>query len=140
MPGQGPDNSTMRPKYIHPVGISCKAKFVSNNQHPYTGIFKGADNMLIRFSLSIPPTMDPPQVTTSCGFKIFRDHMYSANIFGLYSLEGQTSFNVFEHDLSNHVPHIGPNAVDFLKKLVKFFTEASYYPAFTGVYDAAKYD
>lgn len=39
-----------RVKYIHSVAAHGKVKFVSTKNHPYTGIFKGADHGIIRLS------------------------------------------------------------------------------------------
>ena len=39
-----------RTKYIHSVGVVSKCKFVSTGDHPFTGIFEGADYGFCRLS------------------------------------------------------------------------------------------
>jgi hypothetical protein len=39
-----------RTKYIHSVGAIGKCSFVSTGDHPYTGIFEGADYGFCRLS------------------------------------------------------------------------------------------
>ena len=59
----------------------------------------------------------------------------------MYSLEGQESFNFFEHDFTNHVPDINPATADFATKaLVKTFKSASAWPTMLGLKDTASYD
>ena len=48
----------LRTKYIHSVGVVGKVKFVSNGQHPYTGIFEGADYGLATMSSAKQPSKD----------------------------------------------------------------------------------
>jgi hypothetical protein len=40
----------IRQKYTHQVGCVGKVKFVSKNNHPYTGVYKGADSGIVRLS------------------------------------------------------------------------------------------
>jgi len=47
-----------RTKFIHAVGATGKVRFVSNGNHPYTGIFKGADQGIVRFSSAAEPGED----------------------------------------------------------------------------------
>lgn len=46
---------TLRPKLIHTVGLTANVAFKSNGKHPFTGIFKGADNGILRLSLAGQP-------------------------------------------------------------------------------------
>jgi len=50
MPGQGIFDTEVRPKLIHSVGLVAEGSFISNGQHNYTGVFKGADNIILRIS------------------------------------------------------------------------------------------
>lgn len=43
-----------RNKYVHSVGVVGHFKFTSTKTHPYTGIFKGIKNGIIRASLAAP--------------------------------------------------------------------------------------
>jgi len=85
-------------------------------------------------------TLSPPNVTPGLTLKFMRDGVKSANIFAMISLEGQSSFNLFEHDLTNHVPNIGPNAIFALKALAAKFKTASNWPTMIGLKDCADFD
>lgn len=50
MPGEGPFNMLTRPKLIHTVGLTAGITFESTGDHAYTGIFKGVDFGICRFS------------------------------------------------------------------------------------------
>jgi len=72
--------------------------------------------------------------------KFLRSYVPSANVFAMYSLIGQPSFNFFKHDLSSHVPELpsdGPLPIQLLRKK---FLSASDYPPFTGLSELARYD
>lgn len=40
----------VRGKWIHSMGVHGQVRFVTDGDHPYTGIFKGADFGIIRLS------------------------------------------------------------------------------------------
>jgi len=42
--------SAPKKKLIHQQGGVGKAKFISNGNHDYTGVLKGSENAIIRFS------------------------------------------------------------------------------------------
>ncbi len=66
--------------------------------------------------------------------KFFRDGIKSSNFMAMYSLEGQQSFNFFAHDLTNHVPELGPSAPFKLKQLRNSFKAASDWPTMCKFY------
>jgi len=45
-----------RTKYIHSVGTVGKVKFVSSGNHPFTGVWEGAQHGLIRLSSAAEPS------------------------------------------------------------------------------------
>ena len=45
-----------RTKYIHSVGTVGKVKFVSSGNHPFTGVWEGAQHGLIRLSSAAKPS------------------------------------------------------------------------------------
>lgn len=111
---------TKRPKLIHSLGMTAEFEFKSNGNHPYTGIFKGADNGILRFSLAAKP--DDNVIIPAFAFKFFRDGMESANLFTMYGLTGQQNdSNVFAHDMTSHIPMINSKAPTALKLLSKSF-------------------
>lgn len=66
--------------------------------------------------------------------------MPSANYVAMYALDGQKSFNMFEHDFTNHVPDLGPGAETPLKMLKKAFEYASKWPSLVGLRDTGSFD
>lgn len=72
----------------HAVGSIASGKFVSNGQHPYTGIFRGADNVIIRMSNAGEASFNPPNANPGLAMKVLRDGVNSANILAIYSLLG----------------------------------------------------
>lgn len=88
-----------RIKALHPFGSVAQVKFVSSDNHPYTGLFKGATG-LARISLAGPPFLIG--VTPGLAIKFFIRGQPSANIHVMHSLDGQgANHNVFAHPFSN---------------------------------------
>ena len=107
-----------RTKYIHSVGAHGKVTLNSFGNHPFTGIFQGADKGIVRLSSAAKPekgTKAP--LGPGMGLKFLRDGMDSANLVAMYSVNGQPSeWNFFEHEFKNHIaPASGAalNAVAF---------------------------
>lgn len=131
-----------RPKLIHSIGVVADAvwKVVPNSQG-YTGVFaSGCDNMYIRLSLAKTPTTGTGGYTPGLSVKCLRNGVPSGNIFAMYSLQGQDSWNFFAHDLTNHVPDLSNNAGFLLKELRATFAKASNWPVMIGVSDLAILD
>jgi hypothetical protein len=130
-----------RTKLAHAQGSVAMVEWVSNGLHNYTGLFQGARSGLIRLSLGGPPTVDPanPAMVPGFGLKFLRSGLSATNLFGLYALGGQPSFNFFEHDLTNHVPDLGTDASYVLRKVRDIFAQASAWPTMLGVSDFASY-
>lgn len=141
MPDQSLFDLEKRPKLIHSVGAVCNAQWKSTGDHPYTGVFQGSNNGFLRFSLAAAPVYDPPNTIPGISYKALRDGVESANLFAMYSLLGQSSFNFFEHDLTNHAPEMNLTTVDFAQRqLYKHFKTASEWPTLLGLSAMAKYD
>lgn len=70
------------------------------------------------------------------GVKFLRDGVDSANFVSMYSVDGQDSFNFFEHDWSNHIPD--PHDIT-LKPLEARFGTATKWIQTVGLSDMAKY-
>jgi len=58
----------------------------------------------------------------------------------MYALDGQKSFNMFEHDWTNHVPDLAPGGDIALSLLKKKFETASKWPTMLGLKDTASID
>jgi hypothetical protein len=123
-----------RSKYIHSVGIVGGIKFVSSGDHPYKGLFQGADHGIVRFSSAKEPSSDG--FTPGMGLKFLRDGRKSANFVSMYSLDGHTCdvTNFFESAWSNHIPLTDNFG---LKIIAAKFWQASYCPLMVGVSDMA---
>jgi len=139
-----------RAKLIHSVGNVAPVVLVVNNvsRSKYTGVFyTGGQFGIIRLSPGSEP--DPSKGTTcdpSCGFipgislKILRTGVASGNLFGLYSLVGQTSFNFFANNLTNHPPLDCDDVYGSFRLLYDKFKTASQYPTMIGLTQVALYD
>jgi hypothetical protein len=130
-----------RPKLIHSIGVIADARWlpVSNNRG-YTGVFTGCDNLYVRLSLAKAPDAGPKGYAPGLSLKCLRNGVKSANLFAMYSLQGQDSWNFFAHDLTNHVPDLSANAGFALLELRKTFAKASAYPVMIGLSDLAQVD
>jgi len=136
-------NLQVRPKLIHTQGPVALCKFVSNNNHNYTGIFNGFNYGIIRFSLAHQPdASDPRGYIPGIGLKVLRDGMPSVNTVAVFSLEGQlNSWNFFAHDVTNHVPTLDTDtAKTGAVLLLKHFTSVSQWPTMTGTSHFAQYN
>jgi len=138
MPSQFPSR---RPKLIHSVGVIIDSKWVPTaNATGYTGVFMGCDNLFVRLSLAREPSTGAKGYTPGLSLKCLRDGVPSANLFAMYSLQGQDSWNFFKHDLTNHVPDLGKDADSSLQALRGVFAKASSYPVMIGLTNFAQYD
>ena len=89
-----------RLKILHPTGIVALFKFVSYQNHDFTGAFKGTDYGVMRISEvgTVKRGMDP---STSAGFKFFRDGLPSANMMTVHSFDGHPgNYNFLSPDIS----------------------------------------
>lgn len=123
-----------RTKYIHSVGVTGGIRFDSTGDSKYTGLFKGAEHGIVRFSSAKQP--DSSGVTPGMGVKFFRDGRPSANFVAMYSLDGQpcSDGDFFAHQWSNH---IGLTDNFGLKLIAAKFWQASYCPIMVGISDLA---
>jgi len=131
-----------RPKLIHSVGVVADAQWkVVPNSLGYTGIFEsGCSRMYVRLSLAREPDTSPGGYTPGLSMKLLRNGVPSGNMFAMYSLQGQDSWNFFDHDLTNHVPDLSDNAAFILKELRSTFAKASAWPVMIGTSNLALYD
>ena len=76
-----------RTKYIHSVGAVGKVKFLPEPGNKYSGIFKGANYGLVRFSSAAAPSKSQP-LAPGLGLKFLRDGTDSANLVSMWGVEG----------------------------------------------------
>lgn len=134
-----------RNKYIHAVGAVGMMELVSTNDHQYTGIFKGCKNVIGRLSLAKKPdtSKKSPEgafdnFAPGMAIKCLRSKQPSANIIAMFGVEGQSSWNFFKNDFTNHIPE--KIASFALKKLAQKFSTATPYVATLGTTKAASID
>lgn len=123
-------------KHLHRRGSVAKVRIVPKD-HPYTGLFRGAECALLRLSLTYKVTKRRA-VAPGLALKILRDKVPSANIAALVSLDGQQKdFNFFANPMSNIVPM----GTDLGQKLVHWiFKDVTRYPEELLANDFAKVD
>jgi len=126
-----------RKKYIHTVGKVAKAKYVSTGDHPFTGVFEGCDNVIIKGSSVKEQDHIILNFTPGLGIKFLRDGAESANLLTMYSVNGQKSRNFFKNDMSNHIPD--PKGLLLNSLALKFSTETNYIQAL-GLKDLSEID
>jgi|ERR1719318_202237 len=95
-----------RKKYIHTVGTVGKVEWRNLGDHPYTGIFQGAKQGVVRFSLAKEPSTSSNNTAPGLGLKFLRNGMDSANLVAMYSVNGQESWNFFKNNFTNHIPPV----------------------------------
>lgn len=130
-----------RTKLIHSQGVVALVSWKSLGNHNYTGLFQGATHGLMRLSLAGPPdtSADSPNMGPGVAFKFLRDGMPASQVIAMYQLGGQSSFNFFEHDLTNHVPDLGTSAPFKLRVIRETFAAASNWPTMIGVSEFASF-
>jgi len=128
-----------RKKYIHSVGATGKVRFVSSGNHPYTGIFEGANHGIIRLSSAAKPTADGKQaLAPGMGLKFLRDGVDSANLVSMWSVDAQPGdWNFFSHDFFTHIGSASSAATIALGK--KFAISTKYIQEI-GLSDFAEYN
>jgi len=87
-----------RLKFIHATGCVALMKFVSHNNHDFTGIFKGADYGIMRIS-EVGSSRREDKPNASAGFKFFRDGVASANMMTVHAFEGHDTYNFLRRDI-----------------------------------------
>jgi len=124
-----------RKKYIHTVGAVGQVEWRNLGEHPYTGIFEGAGQGIVRFSLAKEPDTSSNSTAPGMGLKFLRDGMDSANLVAMYSVNGQDSWNFFKNDFTNH---IGPGGPALIPLEIKF-SEATNYISEVALSDFGQY-
>lgn len=77
-----------RNKTIHAKGVVGKIIWKSSGNHPYTGMFRGADAGYVRLSVAAPVDTHTPNLKPGMAVKLLRDNADSANFVAMYSVDG----------------------------------------------------
>jgi len=128
---EGDEMLNGRKKLIHTVGAVGKFQFNSDENHSYTGVFRGCKNVILR--PSVAKAQDTSKTTAKeakgnfvpgMAMKFLRNNIPSANLQSMFALDGQDSWNFFKNDFSNHIPAI--SAASFKVIGLKFSTATDY--------------
>lgn len=90
-----------RIKRVMTRGCISKAEFIPTYDSPYTGVFQGCKNGLVRISEFTSTTPEVPKTSPNAEFKCLRDGMSSANLITAFAFDGQPSFNYFKNRYTN---------------------------------------
>jgi len=92
-------------KSIHSVGNVAQAEWVSSGDHPFTGVFEGWKQVLVRLSSAVAPGIDKgvTSLAPGMGVKFLRDGEPSSNFVAMWSVNGQESMNMFENTWFTHI-------------------------------------
>jgi hypothetical protein len=96
-----------RKKLIHTVGSIAQVEFIAASDSPYTGLFKGSKNALIRLSTAKGFDADKEPLenfTPGISLKLLKDGKPSVNCMAMYGVNGVPTWNPFTYDASNHIP------------------------------------
>jgi len=144
-----------RVKINRSVGSVGKVKFVpigsrqnpyhppAGHQNPYTGIFQGASNGIVRISTMFEPMPNCDNCAGAnpnfgMGLKFLRDGVESASLVAIFNLSGQKSWNVFKNSWGTHSPN--PSDIrPFHVELAMVFAQASPHVGQVGLSDWARY-
>ena len=127
-----------RLKKTHSVGISSKVELIPHPDQPYTGIFRGAKEGIMRISETTETVPHIAKTAPGFGIKFPRDGMYSANIVSMFSLDGQDSFNFFKNRFVTIMSEFNNKcARETIGKLLATVTD---HPGATSVMDVADFD
>jgi len=77
-----------RVKVFHTQGVVTRVKYQSVGDHPYTGIFKGANFGIMRITDVTRINPDVPLTSPGFGIKWLRDDYPSANGVTMFSFNG----------------------------------------------------
>lgn len=124
-----------RRKYTHSVGTVAKAKFVATEDSPFTGVFKGTEQLLIRFANAKLPVTGFTSPAMSMKFLI--DGVRSTNFGVMPGLDDQPDYDVFRETYTNHPVYPEDKTV---QTLLKKFSQASGCPCMLGISEAASFN
>ena len=88
-----------RVKIVHPTGTHATFKFVSKNNHDFTGSLKGTDYGIFRISeVTNPRKGDKPG--TSAAFKFYRDGVAAGDMVTVHDFTGhEETYNFLRKDI-----------------------------------------
>ena len=127
-----------RVKVVHAVGSVSKVKWIDQGGHPFTGLFKGGEAGIARFSSAAANDPLEPGMAPAIGLKLLRDGVDSGNFVAMNSLDEQGSFDFFERDFYTHIESSSLPPVIKVAVAAKFATASANYLS-VGLSDFASY-
>ena len=125
-----------RTKSIHKRGMTFLAKYIPvQNNHNFTGIFRnGCEHAICRFSYANCPIKKDGVLNLTYGFamKFLLSNKPSANIFGMHSLDGQNTYNLFKYNYTNTLPQPSSYKLKFGSysfRIAKWLGQTSWFPS-----------
>lgn len=115
-----------RQKLIHTQGGVAEVKLVQSGSHPFTGLWSEADTGIVRMSVAAKPDPKSQPLAPGIGLKFLRDKVDSASLVSMYSVAGQSSWNFFANDFTNHISAAPPSLMPLA---IKFHTATEYVQA-----------
>ena len=82
---------------VYPRGAHALVEFIPTETCPYTGIFRGAKNAVMRIAEFTLTTPELPKTAPGGQIKFLRDGMASGNMSTAFAFDGQPSFNFFKN-------------------------------------------
>jgi len=126
-----------RTKSIHKRGMTFLAKYIPvQNNHNFTGIFNsGCEHAICRFSYANCPIEKDGVVNLTYGFamKFLLTNKPSVNIFGMHSLDGQNTYDLFKYNYTNTVPQPSSFKLKFGSysfRIAKWLGGKTWFPSF----------
>ena len=98
-----------RLKLVHTQGVVFKARWVSTNDHEYTGMYDaGNSHVLVRFSETTNLNAASGGLLPSVAIKLLRDNVKSTNIVAMPSFVPSDSWNFFHEPMKTRVAPFDP--------------------------------
>jgi len=130
---------SQRKKLIHSVAGHGKVSLIARENQPFTGLFQGATEGIVRLSSANSPVLGDAAspLTPGMGLKFLRDGIDSGNLVSMYGVNGTPGeWNYFEHSFSNHIK---PAEGAALAAVAKKFSSATDWIQEVGLSDMAMY-
>jgi hypothetical protein len=118
-----------RQKKIHSVGTVSKCKFVAVENSRYTGMLKGASDMIVRYSVAAPIEYKKREsrgnFVPGISMKFLIDGKPSTNVMAMNSGMGSSNWNFFADNFTNNfdVPRDANHKVDAVGRKFSTFTK-----------------
>ena len=125
-------------KRVYPRGVTMLAEFIPTADTPYTGMFKGSKNAVMRIAEFTITTPELPKTAPGAEIKFLRDGMSSGNMRTAFAFDGQPSFNYFKNRYSNILRE--PDNECLRETYGKWLADATNHIGATSLMELSQYD